>query len=205
VKKLSNLLDYFHRRNPILNILLFVLSIMRYFTDVTLAFLAVFLCTTAVAAEADVEPGCIVPLVIFNSLPKPFELSALIPGRPVPRPGGFTSQPEIPIRLVSVERLRIPIISNARIAPTQFRLQDQKLLAGDDDARLFPIREIFPYLLTAFAFGDDDSLSELNFTAGYACDTTGNVILQLFVEDGVSQFFFITISLFPQANLFSLL
>jgi hypothetical protein len=29
-------------------------------------------------------------------------------------------------------------------------------------------------------------LSELNFTAGYACDTTGNVILQLFVEDGVS-------------------
>ncbi len=185
MKQLSNLLDRFHRRNPILDILLFVFPIMRHFGDVTLAFLALFLSATAVATKPDVEPGCIVPLVIFNSLPKPFELSALIPGRPVPRPGGFTSQPEIPVRLVSVERRRIPIISNARIAPTQFRLQDQKLLAGDDDARLFPILEIFPYLLTAFAFGDD-SLSELNFTAGYACDTTGNVILQLFVEDGIS-------------------
>lgn len=167
---------------------------MHIFSKVAPAVLAVFI-SAAIAApeaipkavpEAAPEPQksfpCFVPLILFNSLPNPFTLSALI---------GETSRPpfqaSIPVRVTpfspSKEEPSIPIISRAKIAPTFFTLKDNKLLVDGFEASRLPTTLPFPLPLQAFEFGGPGNVWGLNFSASYACDNRGNQYLQLNIDD----------------------
>lgn len=156
---------------------------MRFLGDITPVLLAFLISTTAAAPQAEAAPGCIVPLVIFESLSKPFTLAALIPG-----PSTSTSQASIPVRITPFTPTKKtsskPIISRAKIASTQFKLQNGKLIAAGFKAELLPSLAIFPPPLEAFVFGGNSPTSPINFSAGYACDSTGDVFLELLVEQG---------------------
>jgi hypothetical protein len=167
---------------------------MHFFSKVAPAVLAIFISTATAAPEAIPEavpeaapepqkkPTCIVPLILFNSLPKPFTLSALIPGK---SHGPF--QNSIPVRVTpfspSKEEPSIPIISRAKIAPTFFTLKDNKLLVDGFEASRLPTTKPFPLPLQAFDFGGPRDVWGINFTAQYACDNKGKQYLQLDIDD----------------------
>ena len=148
------------------------------------------LLSTAVAvpqpAAGPPPPSCIVPQVIFESLDKPFTLAALVPG-----PSPSTSQRSIPARLdpsiPTKSTASSLIISNARIASTQFQLKDKKLIAAGFRARLLPTTLQFPPPLQGFVFGGNTPTSPLNFSASYDCDSTGQIYLRLGIDRGFSE------------------
>ena len=158
---------------------------MQLFGNITPALLAIFLSTTSAAAAAApaaaAQGGCIIPFVIFESLSKPFTLSALrLPAKP-------KVQNEFPVRIVpfspSQRTISKPIISNARIASTQFTLKNQKLIAEGFEAVELPSIAIFPPVLRAFAWGEKEPVSSLNFTAAFACDSANKQYLQLRIDE----------------------
>jgi hypothetical protein len=160
---------------------------MLCFSNIAPALVALFISSAAAAPQSEVEPGCFVPLVLFTSLEKPFTLSALIPGQST-----STSQASIPVRITpfspTEETSSRPIISRALIARTVFKLQDEKLIAQGFEAELLPINKIFPPPLQGFVFGGKQATGPANFTAGYACDNTGNAFLELLVDQGKAIF-----------------
>lgn len=121
------------------------------------------------------------PLVIFNSLPKTFTLAALAPALLDPK-----SERAFPVRIVPFSPTKRvsskPIISNARIASTQFKLKDQKLIVEGFKAKELPFIEIFPPVLRSFVWGGGVDTSPLNFTAAYSCDNAGKQFLALSVD-----------------------
>ena len=157
---------------------------MRLLHDIAPALLAILLSiapTTAAVPTEDAKGSCIVPLVIFNSLPKTFTLAALAPKLLDPkseRAFAVRIVPFSPTKKVSSK----PIISNARIALTQFKLKDQKLIVEGFKAKELPAIEIFPPVLRSFVWGGGVDTSPLNFTAAYSCDNAGKQFLALSVD-----------------------
>lgn len=167
---------------------------MHFFSKIAPAVLAVFISAAIAAPEAIPEavpeaapepqkkPTCIVPLILFNGLAKPFTLSALIPGK-----SSRPFQDSIPVRVTpfspSEKEPSIPIISRAKIAPTFFTLKDNKLLVDGFEASRLPTTLPFPLPLQAFEFGGPGNVWGLNFTASYSCDNKGKQYLQLNIDD----------------------
>lgn len=152
---------------------------------------------SAVAAQAsDANPeSCIVPQVLFVSLPNPFTISVLVPD-----PSSSTSQATWALQLSprdpSNTVASAPVISNTRIASPTFRLENQTLVTADDGfpARILPSIAIFPPPLTAFEFGGPYAEeSRGTFSAIYDCDTTGQQFVKLVPDRGI--FILLSISL----------
>jgi hypothetical protein len=162
-----------------------ILANMR-FSEFTPFLLTLFLAATATAAPQVGNPDCIVPQVIFETLPKTFSIAALYEG-PQTSP---EFQDRIPVRVIGrsvFDRLSIiPIISNARIAPTIFNLTDGRLriVGNGQEAVLQPTIEIFPPVLQGFEFVDPSSAGSLTFAASYACESTGDIFVRLQVLGG---------------------
>ncbi|KAI9808797.1 MAG: hypothetical protein M1825_003950 [Sarcosagium campestre] len=123
------------------------------------------------------SPTCIVPLVIFETLDKPFTLSALVPSKPYQQ----NSWPvQLSPRTPSEATFSKPIISNTKIAQPSFKLTDGQLVNTGFDAYALPIPLIFPPPLQGWGFGGKSGgAGNLNFTAGYACDEAGKQYLRL--------------------------
>lgn len=157
---------------------------MRFVSTVGPVLLSLLLSTAVAVPQPEAgppPPSCIVPLVIFDTLEKPFTLAALVPG-----PSTSTFQRTIPVRITPFTPTKSissrPIISNARIASTQFRLKNKKLIASGFPARLLPTTLQFPPPLQGFVFGGNTPTSPLNFTASYDCDSTGHIYLRLGID-----------------------
>ncbi len=160
---------------------------MLCFSNIAPALVALFIFNAAAAPQSEVVSDCAVPLILFTSLEKPFTLSALIPGKST-----STSQASIPVRITpfspTEETFSRPIISLALIVPTTFKLQDEKLIVEGFEAELLPTNPIFPPPLQSFVFGGNQPTGPVNFSAGYSCDSTGNVFLELLVDQGKAIF-----------------
>ena len=155
---------------------------MRVLNSLSSAILAISL-TTAVATPTEKAPACIIPLVIFESLPNAFSLSAVansIPTSNVANPFPVRAVPPFPSKKAFSEL----ILSNARIAPTLFKLKNGKLILDGCEAKELPVIEIFPPVLREFVFGGNFPSSSLNFTASFTCDNKGKQFLRLASEEG---------------------
>ncbi|MCJ1342886.1 hypothetical protein MMC31_001075 [Peltigera leucophlebia] len=136
---------------------------------------------TAIPAPASTSTSnasCVVPLVLFTTLNKPFTLSALAPGV-IPWP----VQLDQPSNTVETQLF----ISRTRIAQPLFRLTGGKLTTigrGEGNWKnAFPAYFGFKILIfppvpdPIFFGGQHDGYS--GFQAGYRCDNDGKVYLEL--------------------------
>jgi hypothetical protein len=153
------------------------------FSDITPFLLTLFLSAPANADPQLGNPDCIVPQVVFETLTEPFALQALYEG---PRTSPKFQQ-RIPVRVTPPlpfdTQASIPIISNAKIAPTLFTLAGGKLLVNGQEAVLQGTIEVFPPVLQGFEFGGPVSTGSLRFDASYACESTGEIFVRLQVAD----------------------
>lgn len=152
---------------------------------VTLAALAGATATALPASEPqENNGGCIVPQIIYSTLPNPFTVSVL------PGPD-FSSAKAWPLQVdprnPSRQTPSKPIISNTRIRQPEFRLTDGKLLLDNFPAQVYPVPLIFPPPLTPWVFGGEGGgLTTATFAASYSCDAEGNAFLRLRADDGAS-------------------
>lgn len=163
---------------------------MQFANSFLLAFIGVLYSAAAVPVpDDDLAATCIVPAIFFNSLPKPFTISGLVPG-----PSTSTSQdfwevqlsPRDPSKTVASK----PVISRTKIVSPSFRLDNQTLVTADDGfpADLLPVPKIFPPPLQGFQFGGPSAGKTAgSFGAVYDCDATGQIFLKL-VADGATGF-----------------
>ena len=129
--------------------------------------LAVFSSTVAAA------PSCIVPLVLFNTIAKPFTLSAI-----APKSTWFVLLPT-----PSATEETQPYISHTKIAAPVFHLTNGTLTTTGAEGKTYsahfgPTIAIFPPVLQPIFFGGVDD-AYTGFFAGYACDNQGKTYLQL--------------------------
>jgi hypothetical protein len=128
-----------------------------------------------VAAKPAATP-CIVPLVLFTSLDKPFSLSALAPKTD---PFTVVTEPD-----PTKETIGKPIITRRlELVPTLFSLKEGKLIRNGFTAETLPVPAIFPPPLTPFVFGGQGPRGAATFSAGYTCDANGEVFLELRSDD----------------------
>ncbi|KAI9805327.1 MAG: hypothetical protein M1833_005780 [Piccolia ochrophora] len=127
------------------------------------------------AAGKPAPPPCIVPLVLYTSLPNPFTLTALLPSTSWP----VQTSPRTPSKTRSSKL----VISNKRIAQPNFKLADGKLVYEGFDAQTLPSPAIFPPPLVSLVFGGSGPTGGQTFSAGYACDAKGKQYLKL-IPDG---------------------
>jgi hypothetical protein len=151
---------------------------MRSLNIIPLALLPTLLVNTSAIPQPATEQGCVVPTGVFDTLYKPFTLSALIPDLNV-----STGEATIPVRIdpftPSEKTASKPIISRAKIVSTQFTLKDNKLIAAGFEASLLPTIKIFPPPLQGFEFSVDTPVAPAKFRASYACDKNGVLFLEL--------------------------
>jgi hypothetical protein len=153
---------------------------MRFIRQITPLLLVGLLSTAAAAPQGTdaQDPGCVVPQVVFTTLPEPFTLSGFLP----------SENESIPVLLApfSPSSTAIkPVLGRAKILPPSFRLEDQKLLFEGFPATGLVTLPVEPPSLEGFVFKDGiPSEGEgYNFTATYACDNTGNAILELSLDN----------------------
>lgn len=174
---------------------------MRSLKTIPLAFLPILLVNTSAIPQPATEQGCVVPLGIFNTLDKPFTLSALIPDL-----NSLTRETTIPVRIdpftPNEKTASKPIISRAKIASTKFTLKDNKLIAADFEASLLPTTKIFPPPPQGFEFSVDTPVAPAKFRASYACDNNGALFLEL-RDSKVFFFFFISLEFITRFYFFS--
>ncbi|MCJ1264080.1 hypothetical protein MMC22_003951 [Lobaria immixta] len=137
-------------------------------STIFLTSLLAFFSTTVSAA-----PSCIVPQIAFETLDKPFTLTAIAP----------KSDWWVLLKTPSATKETQPYISHTRIAPPQFRLTGGNLTTVGDNGKKFPAHfgptiAIFPPVLQPILFGGD-SEADSRYFAGYACDSQGKSYLQL--------------------------
>lgn len=119
-------------------------------------------------------PACIVPQIAFETLDKPFTLTAI----------GPNSVWSVLLPTPSVKKETAPYISHSKIAQPVFRLTEGNLTTVGAKGQTFPAHfgvtiEIFPPVLQPIFFGGVND-AYTGFFAGYACDNeSGKTYLQL--------------------------
>jgi hypothetical protein len=153
---------------------------MRFIRQITPLLLVGLLSTAAAAPQGTdaQDPGCVVPQVVFTTLPEPFTLSGFLP----------SENESIPVLLAPFSPSSItikPVLGRAKILPPSFRLEDQKLLFDGFPATGLVTLPVEPPSLEGFVFKDGipGEGEGYNFTATYACDNTGNAILELSLDN----------------------
>ena len=118
-------------------------------------------------------PSCVVPEIAFETLEKPFTLTALAPK------SSWWVLLKTPSRTTETQ----PFLSHTKIAPPLFRLTEGNLTTVGANGQTFPAHfgptiEIFPPVLVPIFFGGD-SEADTTYYGGYACDSQGKTYLQL--------------------------
>ena len=137
-------------------------------TTVLFASLLALFSTTVSAA-----PSCVVPAIAFETLEKPFSLTALAPE------SSWWVLLKTPSRTTETQ----PFLSHTKIVPPLFRLTKGNLTTVGANGETFPAHfgptiQIFPPVLVPILFGGEDE-ADSSYFGGYACDSEGKQYLQL--------------------------
>ncbi|KAI9653956.1 MAG: hypothetical protein M1831_005641 [Alyxoria varia] len=133
------------------------------------------------APQAPSEPGCIVPLVLFTTLPNEFTIS-VIPKTTQPNIWDFELVPGQPSKKQRVH----PVLTHGIVPGPKFTLKNTTLATAKGNFRgyVLPNPESFAPMLSKFVFGGKRprDARDLELAAGYTCDAEGNSYLELRTE-----------------------
>ena len=154
---------------------------MRFSTQIAVTVFAIPLSSAAILFPTS---ECIIPPQIFHSLSRPFTLSILEPSLILGGPFAWLPLQLTPITPTKQTSSKL-VINKARskIAPSNFVLKNQKLIAYGFPAGSLPTAETLPRPLIPFVFGGNAILADdVKFFAQYTCDGNNELYLELLAD-----------------------